>query len=156
MLELLSLVGGGVLRLFPSVLDFFSKKRDLDHELKLLDRQMDLEKLRWQFKAEEIHLQSEAATEASWASALPKAQETVTTGLKWIDAMNASVRPVLTYWWCLLLYTGYKGITVYVAVNSDLDLLGIANVLVNDFDKSVIGSIIGFWFLDRALRKLKL
>ncbi len=43
---LLSLLGGGLFRLFPSVLEFFSKKRDLEHELRLLDRQMDLEKLR--------------------------------------------------------------------------------------------------------------
>ena len=156
MLELLSLFGGGVLRLFPSVLDFFSKKRDLEHELKLLDRQMDLEKLRWQFKSEEIKLVSEANTEAEWAKALPAAQQTVTTGLKWIDAMNASVRPILTYWWCLGLYTAYKFITVLVAIESGAGLLDVAGVLVTDFDRSVIGSIIGFWFLDRALRKLKL
>jgi hypothetical protein len=156
MLELFSLLGGGVLRLFPSFLDFFSKKRDLDHELKLLEKQMDLEKIRWQLKSEEIKLQSEVATESAWAAALPKAQEIVTTGVKWVDAMNASVRPVLTYWWCLGLYTAYKGITVYVAIASDTALLDIANVLVTEFDRSVIGSIIGFWFLDRTLRKLKL
>lgn len=156
MFELLSLLGGGVLRLFPSVLDFFSKKRDLEHELKLLDRQMDLEKLRWQFKSEEIRLVSEAATEASWAAALPKAQEQITTGIRWVDAINASVRPVLTYWWCLGLYSAYKFITVVVAIEGGAGLLETAGVLVTEFDRSVIGSIIGFWFLDRALRKLKL
>lgn len=156
MIELLSLLGGGLFRLFPSVLEFFSKKRDLEHELKLLDRQMDLEKLRWQFKSEEIKLQSEAATEAAWASALPAAQGVIRTGISWVDAVNASVRPVLTYWWCLGLYTAYKFITVFVAVESGADLMTVANVLVTEFDRSVIGSIIGFWFLDRALRKLRL
>tara|TARA_R110000823_G_C15905225_1_gene497286 strand:+ start:771 stop:1241 length:471 start_codon:yes stop_codon:yes gene_type:complete len=156
MFELLSLLGGGVLRLFPSVLEFFTKKRDLEHELLLLDRQMDLEKLRWQFKSEEIKLVSEAQTESEWAKALPAAQQTVITGLKWIDAMNASVRPILTYWWCLGLYTVYKFITVFVAIEGGAALLEVASVLVTDFDRSVIGSIIGFWFLDRALRKMNL
>jgi len=156
MLELLSLLGGGLFRLFPSVLEFFSKKRDLEHELKLLDRQMELEQLRWQFKSEEIRLQSEAATEAEWAKALPQAQSHTRTGITWVDAINASVRPILTYWWCLLLYTGYKFITVFVAVESGAGLLEVAGVLVTEFDQAVIGSIVGFWFLDRALRKLNL
>jgi hypothetical protein len=156
MIELLSLLGGGLFRLFPSVLEFFNKKRDLEHELRLLDRQMDLEKLRWQFKSEEIKLASEAATEAEWAKALPAAQTQTITKIGWVDAMNASVRPILTYWWCLLLYTGYKCINVYVAIVGGAGLLEIAGVLVTEFDQAVIGSIVGFWFLDRALRKMQL
>ena len=156
MIELLSLLGGGLFRLFPSVLEFFNKKRDLEHELRLLDRQMDLEKLRWQFKSEEIKLASEAAAEAEWAKALPAAQKQTITKIGWVDAMNASVRPILTYWWCLLLYTGYKCINVYVAIAGGAGLLEIAGVLVTEFDQAVIGSIVGFWFLDRALRKMQL
>lgn len=156
MIELLSLLGGGLFRLFPSVLEFFSKKRDLEHELKLLDKQMELENLRWQFKSQEIAAMSEAATEAEWAKALPAAQSQTITGLRWIDAVNASVRPVLTYWWCLVLYTGYKSINVYVAVRDNSELSEIAGVLVTSYDQSVIASIVGFWFLDRALRKLHL
>lgn len=156
MIELLSLLGGGLFRLFPSVLEFFSKKRDLEHELKLLDKQMELENLRWQFKSQEIAAMSEAATEAEWAKALPAAQTQTITKVRWVDAINASVRPILTYWWCLVLYTGYKCINVYVAVNGGAGLLEIAGVLVTEFDQAVIGSIIGFWFLDRALRKLQL
>lgn len=156
MIELLSLLGGGLFRLFPSVLEFFSKKRDLEHELKLLDKQMELENLRWQFKSQEIAAMSEAATEAEWAKALPAAQTQTITKISWVDAMNASVRPILTYWWCLGLYTGYKAITVYVAIEKGAWLGEIASVLVTEFDQAVIGSIVGFWFLDRALRKLKL
>jgi len=154
MIELLSLIGGGLFRLFPSILDFFSRKRDLEHELLLLDRQMDLEKLRWQAKEREIVLQSDATAEAEWAKALPAAMTQAQSGIRWIDAVNASVRPLLTYWWCLLLYTGYKAILVWVAIEDAEPLPVIAMTLVTEFDRAVIGSIIGFWFLDRALRKL--
>lgn len=156
MIELLSLLGGGLFRLFPSVIEYFSRKRDLEFELKLLDRQMELETLRWQQKSDEIKLRSDAETEAEWAKALPAAQTQVITKIGWVDALNASVRPILTYWWCLLLYTGYKAISVYVAIAAGSGLLEIAGVLVTEFDQAVIGSIVGFWFLDRALRKLKL
>lgn len=155
MIELLSLLGGGLFRLFPSILEFFSKKRDLEHELRLLDRQMDLEKLRWQWKEREIALQAEVGTEAEWAKALPAAMAQVKSGIRWVDAINASVRPVLTYWWCLVLYTAYKAITVWVAVQEQAPLLTLAGTIVTEFDRAVIGSIIGFWFLDRALRRLR-
>jgi len=154
MLELLSLVGGGIFRMIPSVIELISKRQDHAHELAMLDRQMQLESLKWQAKAAEITLQSEAAEAAKWAEALPAAQVTVKSGVKWIDAINASVRPALTYWWCLGLYSAYKGVTVWVAIDESAPLEQIATTLMTEFDRSVIGSIIGFWFLDRALRKL--
>lgn len=153
MLELFSLIGGGLFRLFPSILEFFKQGRDLKHEIALLDKSMELEKLKWEHKEREITATTESIVEGAWANALPYALEVKTSGIRFIDAINASVRPLLTYWWCIILYSAYKLITVAVAVNQEADLITVANLLVTEFDKAVIGSIVGFWFLDRALRK---
>ena len=37
-----------------------------------------------------------------------------TAACPWVDALNASVRPVLTYWW-MLLFTIYKVATIVAA-----------------------------------------
>lgn len=156
MLELLGLVCGGVFRLVPSVLDFFHKKQELAHELDLLERQIQLETIRNEQKREEIRLQTEGETERLWGSAMVEAikGQSTPTGIKWVDALSASVRPVLTYWWALVLYSAYKAVAIYLALASNAGLVAIAPVLVTDFDRAVIGSVVSFWFVDRALRNM--
>jgi hypothetical protein len=156
MFELLSVLGGGLFRLLPSVLDFFHKKQELSHELDLLDKQMELAKLQGEQKIAEIQQQTDGDTERAWGAALSEAikSQGTPTGVRWVDALSASVRPVVTYWWALVLYTAAKGIEIYVALSTAVPLLSLAPILLTDFDRAVIGSILGFWFCDRALRQL--
>lgn len=167
MIELLSLIFGGVFRLAPSVMDWFHKGQDNAHELAMVDKQIELAKAQSAQKIAEVKAagedaratlaaQTDSTTEGAWAGALADAikAQSAMTGVKWVDALNQSVRPVITYWWCLFLYTAAKSVTVVVALQARLPLAQFAPILVSDFDKAVIGSILGFWFVDRALRKL--
>lgn len=167
MLELLSLICGGVFRMLPSMLDLIHKKDDNAHALALIDKQIELAKSQSENKRQEIAdqtaadvatlaAQTDAASEQAYAQSMVEALkgQNAPTGVAWVDALSASVRPVLTYWWCLLLYTSAKAIYVVVAFQSDADIDQFARILLTDFDHSVIGSILGFWFVDRALRKM--
>lgn len=155
MIELISLLGGGLLRLFPALLEFFNKGRDLKYELLRMDKEMELERLRGSLREQEIRAMGEVTVENNWSDALKDALrgQGKVTGDKWLDRINVSVRPILTYWWCLVLYTTYKGILIYVALIENTPLRDMADVIVTGFDYSVIGSIVGFWFVDRALRQ---
>lgn len=167
MIELLSLVFGGVFRLLPSVMDWLHKGQDNAHELAMVDKQIALAKVQSEQKIAEIGAQGgdtratlaaqvDGNVETGWSDALAdaiKAQSNL-TGVKWVDAMNQSVRPIITYWWCLVLYTAAKVVGITVALTDSAPLAQFAPILVTDFDKAVIGSILGFWFVDRALRKL--
>lgn len=154
MIEILSLLGGAAVRLFPAVLDFFKGGRELKYELLRMDKEAELERLRGEMRHNEIAAMHDFAVDKSWADGLVealKSQGRITKD-KWLDRINVSVRPILTYWWCLVLYTTYKGILVGVAIRDNVDMLTLASTIVTDFDKSVIASMIGFWFVDRALR----
>jgi hypothetical protein len=87
-----------------------------------------------------------AMVEALKAQAVP-------SGVRWIDALSSSVRPVLTYWWCVGLYTAAKVITVVVAWQATPQLATLAPLLLTDFDRMVVSSMVAFWFVDRALRR---
>lgn len=155
MMELLGLLGGGLIRLFPNIIDFFREGRDLKYELLRLDKQAELERLRGENARAEIAATSEANVDASWAEGLVeslKAQTTV-TGDKWLDRINISVRPIITYWWCIVIYTSHKLLLTYIAIVERASLSTVASVIYTDFDRGVVGSIIGFWFVDRALRQ---
>lgn len=155
MIELLGLLFGGVFRLLPEVLGLFRQKRDADHELRMTELQLRIDEARAKHALDLAHAQAEIATAAgemdAWAEAI-RAQST-RSGVPWVDALSSSVRPVLTYWWCLVLYTAAKIITVIVAAQSGVPLGEFASIVVGEFDRMVIGSIFSFWFVDRSLRR---
>lgn len=151
---LLSPLLGGITRLASAWMDYRNKKLDYEHELRTMEMQMQLDEQRAKLHLQEVAAVAEANVEESWASALSSALESEgrRTGDKFIDRLSASVRPVLTYWWCMLLYTSYKVVLAIVAYRADADLPEFARIIVTEFDATVIGSIFGFWFVDRVLR----
>jgi len=155
MFELLSLVFGGVLRLLPEVLKLFTAKADQAHELEMTKLQLEIDKARAEQQIDLVHAQAAIAADTAEMGAMIEALKAQGTpsGIKWIDALSSSVRPVLTYWWCVGLYTGAKIIGLVVAVQASATLAQLAPLLVADFDRAVIGSILSFWFVDRSLRK---
>jgi hypothetical protein len=75
--------------------------------------------------------------------------------LNFLNGINVSVRPFLTYWWCIVLHTGNKVLLAYIAIAEKTPLAELSAIIYTDFDRGVVGSIIGFWFVDRALRAHK-
>ena len=157
MFELLSLIGGGIMRLAPVLLDLFKNRQDHRHELERVDREIALENARGQNKDREIAAVTAQQVDTSWANALSEALKgeaapKVSSGHPLLDWLSQSVRPVLTYWWCIGLYTGHKVVLIVVGIQEKMRLAELAPILLTDFDRGVVGSIIGFWFVDRALR----
>ncbi len=149
----LGLIGGAVTRIMTGYMSYKDKKLDNEHELKMLEKRMELEKLQAESKREEVVIQNTMLENQEWLQSVAKLGAFQVTGDKFVDRLNATVRPFLTLWWCAVLYTVYKSLLVYVAVKTGLPADQIAKVVVNDFDMTVIGSIFGFWFLDRQLTK---
>lgn len=156
MLTLLSMLGGGLLRLIPFFVDFFKQKQDGDHEYRMTQLQLQIDQARATQQIDLAHAQAEIAANAgemaAWADAIKG--ESGKTGIGWIDALSASVRPVLTYYWVIGLYGSAKVIQVLVAVQANTPLAGYVPILITEFDQTVIGSMLSFWFVDRALRKM--
>lgn len=91
---------GGAFRLAPEILKWLDRKGERGHELAMQDKALEFEKLRGAQRMAEIG----AAAEAAWnVGAIEALREAVTaqgrpSGVTWIDALSASVRPVITYW----------------------------------------------------------
>lgn len=155
-MELISLILGGVFRLFPNVLELFQKRQENTQELALLDRQIQLAKVQGEQKREEIVVQATATQDTAWSQGLLEALkgQGQLTGVPWVDAVNATLRPFLTYYHCVLIYTLYKISLFYVATQGGITWDRAIVDLYTEFDKSLVGSMLSFWFVDRALRKL--
>jgi hypothetical protein len=156
--QLLGPLLGGVLRLVPEALKIFSAKRDADHEYRMTLLQLEIDKARAEQQIDLAHAQGAIAANTVEMAAMVEALrgQGVGSGSKRLDAINASVRPMLTYWWCVGLYSAYKGVAIAAAAQGDVALVDLTAVLVSEFDQAVIGSIVSFWFVDRSLRRGRL
>lgn len=156
MIELIGLLSGGIFRLIPEIIKFFTTVKEQKHELAMTELQLRIDTARSQLRIDEVHAGANAAEQGTWATALQeaiKAQGTP-TGVRWADALSAGVRPILTYWHCLVLYTAQKIAVMYMAMQAGVSFAaGVANAFT-PFDQMIVASIFSFWFVDRALRKM--
>lgn len=153
MLEILSLVVGSLTRLGPELLKLVTAKRDAEHEYRMTELQLKIDQARAAQALDLMRVQGAIAQDAQELQAIVDAvrEQARPSGVAWVDGLSSSVRPVLTYWWCMVLYTAAKIVLVIGAWPVEMPAL--AALLLTDFDRSIVASIIGFWFTDRVLRR---
>jgi hypothetical protein len=155
LLSILSALGGGLLRLLPEILNLLHKKEDNTHELKMLDKQFQLEQLRSDNKVREIEVQGNF----DQVIALLEAQKTALqgqmqkTGVRIVDALNFLVRPVVTYV-LLSLYVLHKlgGAVMLYATGSSLSSVFVQIYSPDDF--ALLSGVLAFWFVGRVFDKV--
>lgn len=150
---------GGIFPLFTKWLDNQEKVKEREHEREMTRLQLEIDINRSKLKIDEIYAQG-AMDEINnqWKALLESsvAQANMKSGIGWVDALNTLLRPVLTFWWCIVLYSTYKFLLIYVALEESAAMKQIAEVIVTDFDGAIISGIIGYWFVNRQLANLKI
>ncbi len=144
MLPIIGSIIGFLGSIAPQVLKLYQDKRDKEHELKLLQLQIEREKLGHTHKMEEIG----AIADIEESKALYRSLEPKLSGVKWVDAMItfliSSVRPVITYSFFL----------VYALVKIGMyQKLGDITQIWNEMDMTIFCTIISFWFGNRSMQK---
>ena len=145
---------GAVLRCLPELFKYFQDKSDRKHELEMTKLQFEIDKYRAEKEIDKVHAQgyeNEILAQINGLSEAIKTQGQL-TGDKWLDRLNVSVRPVLTYWWMVLLSL-YKMAVMWFAWNTADTALEFAVSFWTVNDTATIGTIISFWFMDRTFRK---
>lgn len=154
-MTLFATLGGGLFRLLPEVLKFLERKDDRKHELAMFDRQLDADKLKGQMALDQTRAQAEGALSLAEVNAIIEATkaQAITTGIKWVDAISSLMRPVITFWWVIVMYTGALVAQYTVLVQQGATQVAAIITLWGPDEKAIVGSIVGFWFADRSLRK---
>ncbi len=144
---------GGLLRLAPEVLRLFTTKADRDHEYRMARLSADTAAADRTGKLEELRLGGDIAQTGRGLDALVEALkgQSAHSGISWVDAVSATVRPFVTYWW-LALYSAVKACLIAVALGGGVGLPDAILQIWTDFDVATFGAIVNFWFLDRVLK----
>lgn len=138
---------GGIFRLIPEVLKFFDRKNDRAHELAMMDKNLEEEKLRG---ANQLAVQQEV-TYGKGLDALSAAVEAQgkLTGIKFVDGLSALVRPVVTYWF-MGIYMMVKTTGIYMTAHTTGDWSTAINTAWTSDDMAIFAGILNFWFLSRV------
>lgn len=152
---LLASLLGGAFRLAPEALKWLDRKGERSHELAMFDKQLAADKLRVEAQQKVIQLESDAAINASELQAIIAATEAqaVRSGVKWVDGLSALMRPLITFWWVIVMYSVSLAARFWVLVAEGTPNVEAIIALWGADEKAIVASIISFWFVDRSLRK---
>ncbi len=155
---LMTLVGtlfGGAFRMLPEVIKMFDRKAERAHELAMFDRQLKADTLKGRQAIDKAHVQVDGAIGLAEIQAIIEATkaQAVQTGIKWVDAISALMRPIITFWWVIVMYTGALVTQYAVLIGSGIAKLEAVLTVWGPDEKAIAASIISFWFVDRSLRK---
>ena len=133
---------GAAARLAPEVMNHFDKKNERAHELAMQDKQAELARVQQAGAEAQSQIQADATYNTGALAALREAitAQGKPTGIRWVDALAGTVRPLVTYA-LVLLYGGVKA-------TGEVDLW-------TDSDMVLLAGVINFWFVNRAVEKAK-
>lgn len=152
---LLGTLFGGVFRMAPEILKWLDRKDERAHELAMFDKQLEADKLKGDQALAQINAQADAAIGVAEVQAIIEATkaQSMRTGIKWVDAINSLMRPTITFWWVIVLYTAALVAQYVVILDGGANHLQTILKLWGPDEKAIVASIISFWFVDRSLRK---
>lgn len=146
MVTLLGSLIGFISAAFPDLLKIWRDAADRKHELTILEMQMAQAAQGHQQRLEEINTQADIAE----SRALYK---TYYSGIKWVDALNGTVRPVLAYAFFLLYFT--IKCMQFAMVDLANPLPWHMDMLWSVEDQAIFAGIISFYFGQRAMAKVR-
>ena len=141
-----SLLGFGT-SFAPKVLDFFKDGQEHKQKLEVMKMQMEMAEKGTALTLKELDAEADIA-EAKGIYEHDKHLD----GGGFVNALRASVRPVITYAF-FLLFVAVEVSLLIAMLNSGQDLVTALPVLWNDEIMAIFAAIISFWFGNRAVSK---
>jgi hypothetical protein len=145
---------GGVFRMVPEFLKWLDRASERKHELAMQDKALDFERLRGASRMAEIGASAQAAWDEGALAALKSSVEAQgrRSGIRWVDALSLTVRPVITYWF-MLLYCSVKIAGFITAIRGGVDWLTAIPLMWSSDDMAIWAGLLNFWFLGRVFEK---
>lgn len=148
MVAVISIIVGFLGSIVPKLLEVFSDSRDKRHELDIMDRQIEIQRVGHTQRLEAIRVQADA----NELTALLEHDASLETESGFIQNMRASVRPALTYSF-FGLFCGVKIAALVVGLRTEVPLDGLLLIVWDEYTSSLFSAIISFWFGRRVFEK---
>lgn len=132
----------------PQVVSYFEKSRDYKHELDMLA--IKAQYTRQDTELEIAKIDSQASINEGTSV---RTHDSTLDGGKYINALRASVRPVITYFF-FFVFVAIKCIALYHGIYiQNLPILTLLPIIWDLETAAIFASIIAFWFGGRIIEK---
>lgn len=142
MIEVIGALLGFLGGIVPDMFGLWREKRDREHELAMLTFQMKHANAEHAWRMEEIG----ATADVAESKALYR---TFATGIRWVDALNGTVRPTLAY--------AFFGLYLFVKVSLygtlDFSLPWAITAFWDEYDRAFLFGVLSYYFGQRGMSK---
>lgn len=150
MTTLLASIIGFFSSIIPELIKIFKDYQDKKHELRIFDKQVKFSQNNngglFSIGSNNDKMPHNILSEFAVL------HQNYKIGINWVDALNASVRPVLAYSF-FLLYAFIK-FTQYDSIKGKVFAMSNLSILWSLEDQAIFASILSFYFGQRTFRKL--
>lgn len=138
----------------PHILTFLKEKSDKSHELKIMDKQIELQRLTGSQALNEIEVSSAALQNQAVYQFANRP-----SNIPWVEGLIQSVRPTITYAF-FALYAFIKISIIVHFTGNDTAVLNAMktsmHVIWDEQTQFIFSVIVSFWFGNRGFEKRKI
>lgn len=145
---------GGLFRMAPEVIKWLDRKNEREHELKMVQAEMEFAKIRGEIAMREAEARMTVAELDAMAEALKEQGQTARAAGKFVAAVSALVRPMVTYWF-VVLYSAVKVIGMAMAIQAGGDWKQVVVTSWSQDDQAMLMLVLTFWFVGRVWERNK-
>lgn len=139
-----SLLGFGT-SFLPKILGFFEEKRDQAHELRMMDKQLEMQIQLGNQKMQMMNIEADIRE----TETLHKEHAQITKkGSQWVINLSSTVRPIITY----AMFVSYTSLTIMLAFDY-IDAEMFALLWAVDGMAPIWAACISFWFGQRTFNR---
>ena len=146
-LALLSPLIGILGSLLPSIVQIFQRKQELQHEIQLTQIKLDAARQQAQFDMAVESIKADAIEGQSLRD-----HDKSLDGGKFINALRASIRPVITYVF-FAMFLAVKISAAYVMIHNGTSIPEMLKAVWDTETMALFSTIMAFWFGSRVLEK---
>jgi hypothetical protein len=148
LLALLSPLLGAAVNLLPNILGYFERQQANKHEIELTKLKLDVA-----IQTAQLGIDLEEAKADAQEGQSLRTHDSTLDGGKFINALRASIRPVITYVF-FALFVAIKVSAAYVMLSNGADVPTMLNAVWDEETIALFGAIMGFWFGSRTIERL--
>lgn len=149
---LLGGVFGGLLRLAPELIKTFDRGNERKHELAMLGAEMEFARVKGDIAMRQTEATMTITELNTMAEAFKEQSTTAQAAGKFVAALSALVRPLITYAF-IGVYFAVKIASYLIALSQGGEWREVLINLWNQDDVTIMFMIISFWFVGRVYER---
>lgn len=147
-----SLIGsllGGIFRLAPELMKIWDRKAERAHEARMFELELQAAKDRIEAGLRMGEQALIGAELGAMSEALKEQGQTARAAGRWVAAISALVRPLVTYW-VVALWSAAKIAAMFLAFDQSADWRLVFTESWGPEDAAILSMILTFWFVGRV------